>query len=145
MNCPYETRSEEELLLMNKMGKPVVLLILCLSFFGCAKVKEVVPLPVHDDVLIYDLPYDLVYLRVIEALEKTSDWDLELTEKEKGIIQVYNHAISKFGDHDKRKVAFHIERMGRNQTSVSIAPESQKVFGGDALLKSISAELADQY
>jgi uncharacterized lipoprotein len=107
---------------------------------GCASQKEKI-LPVHDEVLIYPLPYDVTYLRTIEALESVDDWEMEETEKEKGTIRVRNINFSSFDDADKRIANFLVKRVGRNKTSVELAPESQRIVGGDDLLKKVASYL----
>ena len=107
---------------------------------GCASQKEKI-LPVHDEVLIYPLSYDVTYLRTIEALESVDSWELEETEKEKGSIRVRNINFSSFDDADKRIVDFMVKRVDRNKTSVELAPASQRVLGGIELLKKVAAYL----
>ncbi len=107
---------------------------------GCASQKEKI-LPVHDEVLIYPLSYDVTYLRTIEALESVDGWELEETEKEKGSIRVRNINFSSFDDADKRIVDFMVKRVDRNKTSVELAPASQRVLGGNELLKKVAAYL----
>ncbi len=107
---------------------------------GCAAQEKLVP--VHDEVLIYDLPFDLTYLRTLEALERVPDWELELTEKEKGFVTVRNVNFSRFDDADERLVKVLVKRVGRNQTSVRLAPESQRVLGGEKLLAAVSKHMS---
>ena len=113
------------------------LLFLFSIFSGCAATQEKI-LPFHDEVLVYDLPYDLTYLRTMEALEKVKNWELEDTEKEKGIISVRNVNYGQLGDADKRTAVFFIKRVDRDQTSIQLAPQSQQVSGGDKLLQRIA-------
>lgn len=113
-----------------------VILLFVFGITGCA-VQEAI-LPTHDEVLIYELPLDLTYLRTVEALENVPGWELEETEKEKGIIRVRNVDYSNLIDADKRLVTFWVQRVDRNRTSVQIAPESQHVIGGDELLERVS-------
>ena len=107
---------------------------------GCSTSQKV--FPVHDEVLSYKLPYDLTYLRALEALENVSGWELEETEKEKGYITVRNVAYSRFDDADKRRATFLLKRVAREETSIELAPQSQRVVGGDDLLKRISQYLS---
>ena len=115
----------------------LMIMVAGLSLTGCLTTGEKI-FPVHDEVLIYNLPYDLTYLRTLEALENVNDWELEETEKEKGIITVRNIAFSRLDDADKRSATVLIKRVSRNETSVTLAPQSQRVVGGDELLKRIS-------
>ncbi len=107
---------------------------------GCSSTPKT--LPVHDEVMIYTLPFDLTYLRTLEALESLPDWELEETEKEKGLIRVRNTDFMALTDNDTRLATILIKRLGRNQTSVSFAPHSQRVIGGDQLLERISHYLS---
>jgi MFS superfamily sulfate permease-like transporter len=124
---------------MNYFSKFVLILILGLGFAGCNTVGEV--LPPNDEVLVYKLPYDLTYLRTMDALNTTSDWQLEETDKERGIIKVRNMNYSGFDDSDMRTVTFLVKRVDRETTSVSIDPKSQKVLGGKELLEAIGGAL----
>lgn len=119
----------------------LMLSIAILFFAGCSTVSETV-LPANDEVLIYELPYDLVYLRAMEALEKVDGWDLEETEKEKGVIIARNNNYGSFADADLRSVKILVTRINRNQTSVELAKDSQHVAGGGDLLESISSYVA---
>lgn len=106
---------------------------------GCAKDKTI--LPVHDEILTYPLAFDVTYLRTLEALENIPDWELEETEKEKGIIRVRNVAYSRFDDADKRVATFYITRVSRSETTIQLAPGSQQIIGGDKLLEKIKTNL----
>jgi len=117
-----------------------LILVLGLSFSGCNTVGEV--LPPNDEVLVYPLPFDLTYLRTMEALEDYPDWQVDETDKEKGIIKTRNTNYSRLDDSDLRSVTFMVKRVDRGTTSVSIAPESQKVFGGGELMKAVASALA---
>ena len=111
-------------------------LIAALAFPGCSFRDKV--LPAHNEVLIYPLAYDLTYLRTLEALETLPEWELEETEKENGIIRARNINYSQFGDADKRLATFLVKRISRNETSVQLAPGSERVAGGDKLLERIA-------
>ena len=106
---------------------------------GCVLSKQAEKiLPAHDEVLIYALPYDLVYLRTLEALENVDGWELEETEKEKGLIVARNVSFGNLSDADKRLATFYVTRINRNETSVALAKKSVHVLGGDTLLERIS-------
>lgn len=119
-----------------------VLMIAAVFSAGCAGKKPL--LPAHDEVLVYKLPYDLTYLRIIDALQTVPDWDLEMTDKENGWIRVRNINYSQFNDADKRLVTVMIKRLAAGQTSVEIRKEDQQVLGGGDLLKAISRELGQE-
>ena len=108
---------------------------------GCASTKDKI-LPVHDEVLVYNLPFDLTYLRTMEAVENVHGWELEETEKEKGIIRVRNIDFGSFEDADIRTATLFIRRMNRNQTSIALADYSQRVKDGNILLERISQYLS---
>lgn len=103
---------------------------------GCSTAEKN-ELPVRDEVLHYDLSYDLTFLRVMEALENTHGWELEETEKEKGYIKVRNTDFGRFGDDDKSLVIFEIKRIDRNDTSISIAKVSQRTLGAGKLFDKV--------
>ncbi len=125
-----------------RLSTVVLAVILAVSAWGCAAAKKVLPL--HDDLLVYPLPFDLTYLRTLEALETHPDWELEETDKEKGLIKVRNISFSRFTDADKRLATFVIKRVDRNETTVQLAPKSQRVIGGDELLKLVAAKVSQE-
>jgi len=124
---------------MNFFSKLVLILMLGWGLVGCNTVGEV--LPPNDEVLIFKLPYDLTYLRTMEALDGKGYWQLEETDKEKGIISVRDTNYSRLDDSDLRVITFWVKRVDRGTTSVAIEPKSQKVFGGQKLLDAIGEVL----
>jgi len=107
---------------------------------GCNTVGEV--LPPNDQVLVYKLPYDLTYLRTMEALDGAGGgWQLDGTDKEQGIIIVRDANYSRLDDADLRVITFLVKRVDPGVTSVSIAPASQKVYGGKKLLEVVGGAL----
>lgn len=117
----------------------VIMLGLGISLTGCAANTKV--LPQHDEVLQFDLPYDLTYLRAMEAVERVEGWELQATEKEKGLLIVRNINYSSLDDADQRTATFVVKRVAARKTSVELAPYSQRVIGGDDLLERISQYL----
>ena len=122
---------------MRKKAIAAMILVMIFST-GCFTSAKKAILPVYDDVLIYPISFDLAYLRTLEALESLPDWELEETEKEKGMIVARNVNFKNFGDQDKRLAVFMIKRLDRSQTSIQLAPHTQSVTGGDDLLKQVS-------
>ncbi len=127
---------------MNYFSKFVLILILGLSLAGCNTVGKV--LPPNDEVLVYKLPYDLTYLRTMEALNSVGTWELEETDKEKGTLSVRDTNYSRLDDSDLRVITFVVKRVDRGTTSVSIDPKNQKVFGGKKLLEAIGEALGHE-
>jgi len=115
------------------------ILTFALGLAACNTVGEV--LPPNDQVLVYKLPYDLTYLRTMEALDSVGTWELEETDKERGLITVRDTNYSRLDDSDLRTVTFLVKRMDRETTSVSIDPDSQKVYGGKKLLEAVGGAL----
>lgn len=115
-------------------------IVLSLAVTGCnslsKKAEEV--LPTHDEVLYFNLSYDLTFLRTMEALESMSGWELVETEKEKGIIVVRNDDFEGFDDREKRFADFVVTRVDPRTTSVKLEKQSQHVIGGDDMLKAIN-------
>jgi len=127
---------------MNYFSKFVLILALALGLAGCNSVGEV--LPPNDKVLVYKLPYDLAYLRTMEALNSVGTWELEETDKERGLISVRDTNYSRLDDSDMRVITFLVKRVDRETTSVCISPDnpkSQKIFGGKRLLEVIGEAL----
>jgi MFS superfamily sulfate permease-like transporter len=117
----------------------VFILMFALGLAACNTVGEV--LPPNDQVLVYKLPYDLTYLRTLDALDSVGTWELEETDKERGLITVRDTNYSRLDDSDLRTVTFLVKRVDRETTSVSIDPDSQKVYGGKKLLDAVSEAL----
>ena len=118
----------------------MMIALLGLGTFGC---RHTEPFIEHnDEVLIYQLPYDLTYLRTMEALQMHDEWEIEETEKEFGVITVRNIAYGNFGDADKRKIVFNIKSMALGKTSVMIEPEYQHVPGGNKLMELVASYLS---
>lgn len=125
--------------MMRRMWQITLFSILALALVGCNTVGEV--LPPNDQVLLYKLPYDLTYLRTLEALNSQSNWVLEITDKEKGLITLRDINYSRLDDSDLRSIAFAVKRVDDTYTSISILPECQRVYGGEQLLKVIGEYL----
>ncbi|HOE68317.1 MAG TPA: hypothetical protein PK997_04035 [Candidatus Omnitrophota bacterium] len=109
-----------------------VAVLACLYLPGCSSVHKV--LPVHDEVLLYNKPYDLTYMNTLMALNAKPGWELESTDKEKGLITVRNTEYTRFDDADKRVISILVKRVDREQTSVSLAPDSrQRLSSGEII------------
>ena len=124
---------------MKSFSMIALVLMLGLGLAGCNTVGKV--LPPNDEVLVYKLPYDVTYLRTMEALDSVGTWQLDETDKERGIITVRDTNYSRLDDSDLRVITFLIKRVDRETTSVSIDPKSQKIFGGKQLLEAVGAAL----
>ncbi len=126
------------------MKKAFVWMILGMSLvgtFGCNVLQKNPVYPTHDEVLIFNLTYDLTYLRVLEAVDNVEGWDLEETDKEKGVIRVRNMNFSRLDDADTVLLTFLIKYMDNKHTSVQLAPESWNTQGAGELLKRIEQYL----
>ncbi|OQA56502.1 MAG: hypothetical protein BWY42_00984 [Candidatus Omnitrophica bacterium ADurb.Bin277] len=117
----------------------LVAALVCLHLAGCATAEKILPL--HDETLVYDLPLDLTYLRTMEAVDSRPGWELEGTDKEKGIIKVRNVQYSRLDDSDKRSLTILVRRISAARTSVALAPESQRSLGGGDMLQTIKEKL----
>lgn len=124
---------------MKKIFAALFITLICSGLTGCATSKKVLPL--HDEVLTYELPYDLTYLRTLDALNAQDGWQLEETDKEKGKIRIRNVQYTRMNDSDLRTLTFIVTRIDRKHTSVALAPESQRTLSGGDMLKAISAQL----
>lgn len=134
--------------MLTRNGKFIVLIFISFLLTGCVAAQKKVTdtiLPKHDDVLIYDLSFDRTYLRALEILQTHPEWEVETTDKEKGIIRVYNLAFFKATDADERHITFLVKRLDRDKTSIEIIPEDQAVLGGEALLEKLGQGLSQQY
>ncbi|MDP3920906.1 MAG: hypothetical protein Q8R76_08895 [Candidatus Omnitrophota bacterium] len=115
--------------------------MLSISATGCQTLRNEVQskvLPANAEALRYELPYDLTYLRTMEALEGVDGWELESTEKTQGILRVYNTQFRAYDDADQRSVTVLVTRDTSKFTVVTLAPQSQHVLGGGKLLEAIN-------
>ncbi len=127
---------------MKKIFNLVIALSLVIGMgWGCAGNHSSL-LPTHDEVLTYPLPYDLVYLRTLEAIQQNADWDLDWTDKEKGVISIRNMRYSSFADADKRQALLLVKRVNEKETTVQFDSSSQSVVGGDEVLSLIRGQLS---
>ena len=110
---------------------------------GCQHSKASL-LPVHDEVLVYPLPFDLVYLKTLEAVDTHPDWELDYTVKEEGIIGIHNQRYSSWADADLRSAKLVVKRLGHHKSSVEFAPDSQAIVGGDDVLKLVKQSLSSE-
>ena len=120
----------------------LILLGIILGSSGCREKSSV--LPSWDEVLVYPLPYDLVYLKTLEAADTHPDWELDYTDKENGIIRIHNQRYSSFADADLRFAKLLIKRMDHSKSSVEFAPESRAIVGGDEILSLIKQSLSEE-
>lgn len=126
---------------MKKVFIPLmVLFFLSLAGGGCRTTSSVVKVD-HKEVLDFPLPFDLVYLRTIEAINEDPDWELDFTDKEKGYIVLHNQNFSSFDDADLRTAKLIVKRLAYQRTTVELAPESRGVSGGDTILGLIKKHL----
>ncbi len=110
-------------------------LVLSLVSSGCAGSNKLTATrEANTKVLVYERPYDLVFLRVIEAADLLETWDVEITDKEKGLVSFHNVNFSAFSGEDKREISVLVKRISRSETSVQLAPYSQKAIDTDKLL-----------
>lgn len=99
-------------------------------------------LPLHDEVLVFPLPYDRAFLRTMEAVDAHPEWDLELSDKESGILKIRNYRYSSYADADQRTATLLVKRLGPRRTSIEFDKDSRAVVGGDEVLKLIKQYLA---
>ena len=118
----------------------LILVLSSFSVFGCAHKSSL--LPAHNEVLTFQLPLDLTYLRTLDAVQSHPYWDLDRTVKEQGLIYLRNLRYSSFADADQRTATLVIKRVGPRTTTVQLAPESQSVVGADEILKLIKDYLS---
>ena len=124
---------------MVHLSRYFLVLILGIVLAGCNTVSKTTS--PNDETLLYKLPYDLTYLRTLEALDAQPNWQLEETEMTKGIVKVRNTNYSNLDDADLRVITFAVKRVDGDTTSVSILPKFQHVPGGDKLLAAIGERL----
>ena len=120
-----------------RVGLLAMTILSSLFLFGCVHGRVV-----HDEVLTCPLPMDLTFLRTVEAVQTHPDWELDYTDKEKGIIHLRNLKYSSFDDSDERTATLVLKRIGRRETSIQLAPESQSILGVDEVLKLIKQALS---
>lgn len=101
----------------------------CLMICGCNTAADLV---VHDELFTYEMTYDKVFLFALDAIEKTEEWDLVMTNKDEGVIKV---RAKDFMNDDEVKVV--IKRIEKGKTSLELAKDSQRIRGVETLLKAI--------
>jgi len=99
-------------------------------------------IPIHDEVIVCPLPFDRAFLRIMEAVDAHPEWDLELSDKENGILKIRNYRYSSYADVDQRMATLLVKRLGSRRTSVAFDKDSRAVVGGDEVLKLIKQYLA---
>ena len=125
---------------MNKiLGASLTTLFISLASLGCSRSSM---LTVHDEVLVYPLPFDLAFLRTLEAIQEHKEWDLDWTDKEMGVISIRNMRYSSFADADRRQATLIVKRLNARETSIQLDPKSQSVVGGDEILSLIRVQLS---
>ncbi|MBI3317408.1 MAG: hypothetical protein HYZ85_05360 [Candidatus Omnitrophica bacterium] len=122
---------------MNPIIKGFGILIMAVLLSGCLHWGKKI-IPYHDEVLVYPLSYDLVYLRTVEAVDNVEGWELEDTVKEKGYINIRNVNYGRLDDSDMRLVTLIIKRVDRSMTTVELAPRNRITPGADKLLMRVS-------
>ena len=99
------------------------------------------PLVKHDQVLLYNRPFDYTYDQVIDAVSSVHPWQLASTTRSMGEIVLLNEQYWDTLDTDKRTATILVKRVSRRQTAVQLAPDSQNVIGVAVLLKKIDQVL----
>jgi len=104
-------------------------LILLTSVSGCRTFDETV---IHDELFTYESAYDVAFLKVIDAVNKTPGWKLIGTHKEEGKVIAICDAFTR-----DDSVTILVKRVTRKKTSVELDPKSQSSRGAEEILKSI--------
>lgn len=125
---------------MNALKWILVGLVVNFSVLGCA-VRDQVITP-YEETLYYELAYDLAYLRTLEAVQEVDGWQLDVTDKERGIIRVQNTQFGRLDDADNRRVELVLKREGSRLTSLSVSPETQHVVGTEEFMKKVNDFIA---
>lgn len=118
----------------------ILILILSLGLVSCNTARKKV-VPPYDQVHVFKLPYDLAYLRTLEALDLQGSWEIEETDKEKGMISVRDMNYNTLDDSDIRVIYFMVKRLDRETTTVALDPKSRQVYGGAGLMKAVDETL----
>ena len=98
--------------------------------------------PPFDRTIVFDRPFDVTFLKTMEALNTFPDWLLQETNKEAGLIILRNQQYGHLFDRDKGIARFAIKRVNRKQTSVELDPSSQDMGKGKVLLDKIKEVMA---
>jgi len=118
---------------MRKHISIVMVIFLALTVTACVHN----PLVKNDEVLIYERPFDFVFLNVLKAVDALPDWDIALTDQTKGLVTLINQKYWDSFDADKRELKVVVTRVSREKTSVNISSESQTVIGGGDFLQAL--------
>lgn len=131
---------------MTLLNKSILIVLVMAGLTtGCktwhSEVKEVPP---FERTLVFDRPFDVTYLKTLEALNTFPDWLLLQTNKEQGLIVLRNQQYGHVFDRDKGIARFIIRRVNRKQTSVELDPSSQEMGKGELLLEQIKQMVGRQ-
>jgi len=108
---------------------------------GCTSTGKPKFIEVHDEVILAPYALDYTYLRTLEAVQALPDWELDRTDKEKGILHLKNVRFSSFADADMRLATLQLKRVGPRETSVQFTEKTQSIVGGDEVLKAVKQYL----
>ena len=123
------------------MRVPLFLLFLAVIFSGCTSDGRPKLIEAHDEVITSPHPMDFTYLRTLEAVQALPDWELDRTDKEKGIMHIRNVRYSSFADADLRIATLQLKRVSPRKTTIQLTKETQSIVGGDEVLKAIKKQL----
>lgn len=131
---------------MSSLNKSLLIVLMIAGLTaGCktwhSEVKEVPP---FERTLVFDRPYDVTFLKTMEALNTFPDWLLQETNKEQGLIVLRNQQYGHVFDRDKGIARFMLRRVNRKQTSVTLDPSSQEMGKGEFLLDRIRQMVGKQ-
>jgi hypothetical protein len=110
------------------------IMLFCIIVPGCRTLDD--SAIVHNELLMYDEPFDKTFLTVIEAVDKTPGWGLAGTEKAMGKVFVQRTDFS-----ITENATILVKIIGPKKTSVELDSTSQRMKGVEALLKQIDLEL----
>lgn len=96
---------------------------------------------VNKQEVIAEKTYDFVYLATFDVANGLSNWVVEKTIRDEGLIRLHNKQYSRLDDSSSRVINLVIRRIDAKQTGVSLAPESRRVIGADEVLKAIRIKL----
>jgi hypothetical protein len=120
--------------LKKKMLANGLLVVMLSMLCGCASFTAE-EAELHDEIFVYDLPWDKTFLRIMDTINDSPDWTLDSTNQLEGMIMVRPKGL------DEESAIIIIKRVDKRRVTVELAKESQRVRNIGRLLKDIDSDL----
>ena len=113
----------------------IFMMVVGLLVTGCAHGKYG---EVHNELFTYDMTFDSTYFKVMNILESQQKWSMESTDIKEGMI------LARQAGSDGDQAIILVKRVNREQTTVELSKDSQRVPGVGELLQIIDSNMMKQ-